>query len=76
MKLADWQETHAVTDTDMARQIGVSQAAVTRYRRGERIPEAAIMARIVDATAGAVTPNDFYGVRLPHTANTNEPEAA
>lgn len=76
MKLADWLVTQNVTDTDMARQLGVSQAAVTRYRRGERIPEAAIMTRIVDATAGAVTPNDFYGVRLPHPVETNEPEAA
>jgi hypothetical protein len=68
-KLSEYLQTQGVSETDMARQIGVSQVAVNRYRRGERIPEAAIMARIVQATDGAVTPNDFYGVAPAHPTN-------
>lgn len=46
-------------DRDFAAEIGVSRQALHRYRRGERTPRPQILARIRDASAGAVTANDF-----------------
>ena len=42
-----------------AEKIGVSGEAVRRYALGRRTPRPAIMRRIVEATGGAVQPNDF-----------------
>lgn len=59
--LADWLESNLVSDAAFARAIGVrSRMTVTRYRRGEQVPRPEIMARIVEATGGAVLPNHFY----------------
>ena len=51
------------------RRLIVSQAAVNRYVRRARIPTQQVMARIVEATDGQVTANDFY-------AQTDTTEAA
>lgn len=73
MKLADWLKGDpetipprpAMTPTEFGRRIGCPQPTIWRYANDERIPEPEIMARIVEATGGAVTPNDFYGIELP-----------
>lgn len=62
MKLADYLILHAITPTEFAKRIGKPQPTVSRYVNGERIPEPEMMALIVEATKGQVTPNDFYGV--------------
>lgn len=61
MTLDEFLSSSETTEAAFARRIGVAQQAVNRYRRG-RIPERAIMRRIVEATGGAVQPNDFYGI--------------
>ncbi|MBK8246227.1 MAG: helix-turn-helix transcriptional regulator [Gemmatimonadetes bacterium] len=60
MNLEAWMRATSLTDAAMAGRIGVSTFAVRKYRRAERIPTPQIMARIVEATAGQVTANDFY----------------
>jgi len=45
-----------------AAQIGVSSEAVRRYLNCGRVPETRIMKRIVFATDGKVTANDFFGL--------------
>jgi len=62
MRLGDYLRQSGETASGFARRLGVkSPATVGRYVRGQRLPAAAIMGRIVLATAGAVQPNDFYG---------------
>lgn len=60
MKLADYLSETNTTVTAFARKIDEAQATVSRYVNGQRIPERAIMSKIVQATEGRVTPNDFY----------------
>lgn len=68
MTLGDWLRQNALSPAEFARRIGRPQATIQRYVAGKRIPEPAIMNLIVDATGGAVTPNDFYAV----TTSSNE----
>ncbi len=60
MKLGDWLKRHQVSRTDFARRIGVSPGAVTLICRehGSWLSRETAE-RIVAATQGAVTPNDF-----------------
>lgn len=62
MQLKDWLEKHGVNNADFGRKIDRSAEAVRRYANGERIPDRETMPLIVDATAGAVTANDFFGI--------------
>lgn len=64
MTLDQWLALARHTETSFAALIGSTQAAVNRYRRGKRIPQPEVMARIVKETGGLVTPNDFYGCTL------------
>ncbi|HXZ18288.1 MAG TPA: 3,4-dihydroxy-2-butanone-4-phosphate synthase [Roseiarcus sp.] len=60
MKLADWLTRHRVSRAEFARRIGVSPGAVTLICRDEGAWLSRETAeRIVAATRGAVTPNDF-----------------
>lgn len=59
MTLDDWLIHTRTKEEAFAALIGVSQAAVNRYRHGRRVPRPSVLARIGRATAGAVTANDF-----------------
>lgn len=59
MKLTDYLASQSISDADFANVIGVSRQAVHRYKTGERAPEWPVLAKIRDATDGAVTPDDF-----------------
>lgn len=61
MNLDDYLKSTDQTEDAFAKRIGVSQPAVHRYRTG-RIPTPDVMQKIVEATAGSVTPNDFFGL--------------
>jgi transcriptional regulator with XRE-family HTH domain len=73
MKLRDYLASKSITAAEFGRRIKVSQAAITRYATGDRIPEPAIMRRIASATRGAVVPNDFYTAKRgsPRPAKPN-----
>ena len=60
MRLADYLSQHGLTVTVFGERIGVSHASVVRYNNGQRFPSQKTMQKIVDVTAGAVQPNDFY----------------
>ena len=60
MLLADYLKVHDFTLAGFGERIGVSPEAVRRYIGGERIPTKDIMARIREATSGAVQANDFF----------------
>lgn len=58
MHLRDYLAQHGLTHEAFARQIQVTTSAVTKLVAGTR-PSWPTMERIVAATGGAVTPNDF-----------------
>lgn len=60
MKLSAWLAENDMDTTAFAALIGVTRPAVDRYVAGSRLPSRRVMGDIVAATAGAVTPNDFY----------------
>jgi transcriptional regulator with XRE-family HTH domain len=62
MKLQDYRQQNGISPTQLAELLAVSPMAVSRYERGQRIPEPPVMQRIAEATGGAVTANDFYGI--------------
>lgn len=60
MRLYDWLVSNDVSDADFAERVGTSPHAVKKWRYGERIPRSVALARIVAATNGQVTANDFF----------------
>jgi len=61
MTLAEYLEKNSLTLTEFGARIGVSHAAISRYRNGQRRPEWNVLERIQEETGGAVRPEDFYG---------------
>lgn len=61
MTLADYLVDRKIKDSDFAEAIGVSRMTLWRYKSGDRRPEWDVLKRIVQATDGHVTPNDFLG---------------
>ena len=60
MNLAAYMQAHSLDDAAMAAKIkNCSPSAVKKWRYGERVPRPEQMLRIVEATDGKVTPNDF-----------------
>lgn len=60
MTLNEWLSQQKITDAQMAKKLSVTTQAINNYRNKRRVPRAEIMARITQATNGAVTPNDFF----------------
>lgn len=60
MKLNDWLKSNSVSKREFAQRLGVSYPTVTRYLTGVRKPDWAVLPLIIDATGGAVQPNDFF----------------
>ncbi len=60
MELAAFLEDGNLSAAEFGRQIDVSRVTVRRYARGLRVPAPRIMRRIMDATGGLVTANDFH----------------
>ncbi len=62
MKLADYLSTHRITHAEFAATIGATQAAVSRYANGKRMPRQPLLRKIMQATQGRVTANDFMAI--------------
>lgn len=62
MKLENWLRANSMSQAAFAKLIGVSDPTVHRLVHGKRTPDRHVMPRIVEATGGAVTPNDFFGM--------------
>lgn len=63
MKLAEYLALKEITHAAFAEKIGTTQATVSRYASGARLPRPAVLDRIKRVTGGAVTANDFYDRR-------------
>ncbi len=60
MKLLQYQKLSGIDDEAMAAGIGCSVSAYRKWKRGERMPRAKMLERIVRMTEAAVTANDFH----------------
>jgi len=61
MKIAEWLEAENLTNIAFAERVGVSESAVSKWRRGKRLPrDPRVIGRIADVTGGAVTANDIF----------------
>lgn len=59
MRLIDWFETQqGLTQKAFADRVGVTQGRIGHLLRGDQ-PSMKLAARILKATGGKVTPNDF-----------------
>lgn len=65
MRLADYLRDRQIRPSALALAIGLSPSTVTRILRGERTPSLSLIARIREATDGAVTADDFLPAREP-----------
>lgn len=68
MKLETYLLEKGLTEAQFASLIGRSQSAVHRIKKQKRKPDWETLQRIVDATNGAVTPNDFLVEQVPSEA--------
>lgn len=60
MKLADWRNSKGMTQGELASRLGLIPLSISRYERGDRLPDPAVMIELYQLTGGVVTPNDFY----------------
>jgi predicted site-specific integrase-resolvase len=62
MKLAAYLEANAIRPAAFAELLGVDTSTIYRLKADGQIPTPELMRKIVEATEGAVRPDDFYGV--------------
>jgi transcriptional regulator with XRE-family HTH domain len=60
MQLRRYLDDQDIPVALFAQRIGVSVQALYRYLHGYRLPQRKVMDRIIRATHGKVTPNDFF----------------
>lgn len=59
MKLSAYLNVKKISSRDFAEKIDVAQASVSRYLAGQRTPRPKQLKKIMNATNGEVTANDF-----------------
>ena len=64
MTLGDYLLATGQTRQAFADQVGRAQPTVSKYVRGDLIPDRETMLEIYRITGGQVTPNDFYPLEL------------
>ncbi len=62
MHLSTYLKEKNLQVAQFAKLIGRSPATVYRLKKGDTKPDEQTMVRIIEATKGHVTPNDFFGV--------------
>lgn len=60
MKLGTFIKSREMSHEAFGKIVGVTQATINRYVRGERFPSPEMIRRIQDATDGSVTVADWY----------------
>lgn len=63
MRLQTYLRLRHLTDAKFAAMVGRDRSTVTKWRNGKIWPDWSAMRLIFEATAGAVTPNDFMDIR-------------
>ena len=75
MHLRDFQARQGLSLTALAALLGRPVSTVHAWLNGHRRPDRASMQAIAQATAGAVTANDFHGMAEAQVPFPAEPEA-
>ena len=60
MKFSTYLTNKNITQEQAAKELGVTQATVSRWVQGDFVPSKELMLKIVAYTKGEVKPNDFY----------------
>ena len=60
MQLSAYMQAHQLKPKDVAKMLGVTVAAISRYLNGTRKPKPDVVVKIDAATGGIVTWADFY----------------
>ena len=60
MRLSDYLTRNEITRTAFAQKAGLTVPTVSRAASGRTYPSLTTLRAIVGATAGEVTPNDFF----------------
>jgi transcriptional regulator with XRE-family HTH domain len=68
MTLREWMEANGLTDEALAQQLGVNRSLVTKWRRGDAMPNDTNKRLLFAATEGAVTPCDLLGLAVEEAA--------
>lgn len=68
MKLDAYLRLSKRTATEIARECGVSVPTISRLANGQALPSLELAGRLRDATAGAVTADDFLPPYAPDLA--------
>jgi predicted transcriptional regulator len=74
MTLSEYLGRHSVSVSAFAAKVGVPPSTIWRVIKRQRDPGLDLLGKIMKATDGAVTPNDFLS--LPQPAPSFTPEAA
>ncbi|HTE37540.1 MAG TPA: helix-turn-helix transcriptional regulator [Reyranella sp.] len=68
--IAKWMKSNAPEPTRkgddyqwLAEKLGVSYNSARRYIVGERLPSPDVMRKIAKLTGGAITANEFFGIK-------------
>ena len=80
MDLGIYLKQSRLSLAEFAEKVGVSEASMSRYVAGKRVPRPRIMLRITAASDGQVEANDFVGTKAARpaapAADTAPPSAA
>ena len=68
MKLAEWLVANNERRSAFANRLGTSPGYITDLCRSNARPSLQMAQRIMEATAGDVKPEDFFGFTLPPEA--------
>lgn len=69
MKLHDYLSENSIKVEAFAARVRLSADSIYKYLRGERTPNGHTISKIITATNGEVTANDFYDLPPPKKRN-------
>jgi|APPan5920702963_1055757.scaffolds.fasta_scaffold74239_2 DNA-binding transcriptional regulator YdaS (Cro superfamily) len=72
MKLSIWMIENDMDDKAFAKRMGVSIYGVQKWRLGVSVPRATQLLKILEITAGEVTPNDFFWKYISKVGRNDE----
>ena len=64
MKLAAYLTNHQISEADFAARVGITRETVNKLKNGQLWLSSETAERILRATGGEVTPNDFLADRI------------
>jgi transcriptional regulator with XRE-family HTH domain len=59
--LRKYRRDTGISLEDLAKETNVHKSSISRIERGKQSPSIALMRRLIEASKGALSPNDFFG---------------